>query len=479
MDITGPAEIGNAVGRARNAQVRWKQFSFFERARIVSAFHDLILDRRELILDTIQSETGKARRDALAELVTVAGTARYYLTHGARHLQLRRRRPAVPGMTSAEIVYKPHGVVGLITPWNYPFLLGVADALPALLAGNAVITKPSEQAPLSAALGRDLLIESGLDPNLALVVHGGGDVASELIRHVDYVGFTGSTETGRKVAIAAAERLIPCSLELGGKNAMIVLAGAPLKDAVSGVMAGAFSNGGQSCISVERIYVQDSIYDQFSQQLVEKTATLKLGWSRGWDIDMGSLISRQHAGKVLASIQQAVDAGARILIGGHSQPELGPSFIAPTILANVTDEMAISSEETFGPVIALYRVQNADEAIERANRSRFGLNASVWPGPTTEAHKVARLLETGSVGINSTLLIYNSFDVSMGGVKESGLGRRHGKEGILRYTEAQSIVKSVAAGGGYDALMLRTNSERKVKVVLSLLKIWRRIPWLR
>jgi succinate-semialdehyde dehydrogenase/glutarate-semialdehyde dehydrogenase len=434
-----------------------------------------VLDERNRILDTIQSESGKARRDAFAEIVTVAGTARYYLANAADHLKVKRRQPAVPAITSAEIVYKPHGVVGLITPWNYPFLLGIADAIPALLAGNAVLVKPSELTPLSANCARELFIESGLDPNLLHVFHGGADVATEVIRYVDYVAFTGGVNTGRKVAIAASERLIPFSLELGGKNPMVVLQGAPLENAATGLMVGAFSNSGQTCISVERAYVQEQVYEEFMCRLIEKTRLLKLGWSRSWDVDMGSLINADHAGKVVSRIECAVDEGARIATGGKLRPDLGPAFIEPTILTNVTDEMPISKEETFGPVVTVYPVRSAEEAIMRANDSTFGLNASVWAGNQSKARTVARQLETGSAAINSTLLIYNSFDVPMGGVKWSGIGRRHGEHGILRYTQAQSIVSSFATGGGYDAMLTHMKNERMAKYMVGALKLMRRL----
>ena len=474
--VDGPGDIREAVSRAREAQRAWKGLSFSERAASIRRFHDLIIDRRDQIFDTVQSETGKARRDALAEVISVAGTARYYLAHGAKHLAPRRRRSAVPGFTSAEIVYKPYGVVGLITPWNYPFLLGIADALPALLAGNAVVVKPSELTPLSAILARDLLVESGLDANLLVLVHGSGEAGGELIKHVDYIGFTGGTVTGRKVAVAAAERLIPFSLEMGGKNPMIVLQGAPLDEAATGLMVGAFSNSGQTCISAERIYVQESVYEEFSRCVVEKTARLKLGWSAAWDIDMGSMISREHADKVLGRIDRAVGEGARVLAGGRRRPDLGPAFLEPTVLTNATDSMAISREETFGPVVALYPVRDAEEAIARANDSELGLNASVWAAGGEQGREVARRIETGSAAINSTLLIYNSFDVPMGGVKLSGIGRRHGEHGILRYTQAQSIVGSIAAGGGYDSMMMRVKSERMVNAIAKILKLWRKIP---
>ena len=286
------------------------------------------------------------------------------------------------------MIYKPHGVVGLITPWNYPFLLGIADALPALLAGNAVILKPSELTPLSAVIARDLLIESGLDSNLAAIVHGPGDVGAELIGRVDYIGFTGGTATGRKVAVAAAERLIPCSLELGGKNPMLVLEGAPLDEAASGLIAGAFSNSGQTCISVERVYVERSIYDDFARRVMEKTSHLKLGWSSGWDVDMGSLISETHARKVLSHVNGARSAGAQVLAGGRGRPDLGPAFVEPTVLANVTEDMPIATEETFGPVVSLFPVRNSEEAVRLANASDYGLNSSVW---AREAAKRLRL----------------------------------------------------------------------------------------
>ena len=249
VPATPRGEVADVVARARAAQRRWAETPFAERAAVVRRFHDALLDAATGSSTRLQRETGKTRRDALAELVTVAGTARYYLTHGEGHLADERHQPAIPGLTSARVVYKPLGVVGLISPWNYPLLLPIGDALPALLAGNAVVIKPSELTPLSAELGRELLIASGLHPDLLQLIHGdGAELGQELIRHVEYIGFTGSTAVGRKVAAAAAERLIPYSLELGGKNPMIVLADAPIADAVSGFLSGAFANSGQTCI---------------------------------------------------------------------------------------------------------------------------------------------------------------------------------------------------------------------------------------
>jgi succinate-semialdehyde dehydrogenase / glutarate-semialdehyde dehydrogenase len=321
------------------------------------------------------------------------------------------------------------------------------------------------------------LIESGMDPDLFALVHGKGDIGSELIQHVDYVGFTGGTVTGTRVAVAASQRLIPYSLELGGKNAMVVMSGTSIDDAVSGLIAGAFSNSGQTCISIERVFVEDAIFETFAERLTRATSKLKLAWSKEWDVDMGSLISAPHADKVMTRVENAIEGGARVLSGGKRRPDLGSNFVEPTILMDVTDSMPISREETFGPVITLQRVSDAEEAIRRANDSNFGLNASVWAGAKSRAQEIARRLETGSTGINSTLLIYNSFDVPMGGIKQSGIGRRHGEQGILRYTQAQSIVSSVASGGGYDGLLLRLNNEKTARAMVAALKLWRRIPW--
>ena len=256
---------------------------------------------------------------------------------------------------------------------------------------------------------------------------------------------------------------------------MVVLKGVSLDDAASGLIVGAFSNSGQTCISVERVYVEETIYDEFLRRLAAKTSSLKLGWSRSWDMDVGSMISAQHAAKVLTRVDKAVNEGAQIVAGGRSRPDLGPCFIEPTILTNVRDEMAISREETFGPVVALYPVRNADEAIRRANNSEFGLNASIWAGGQAKAHAVARQIETGSAAINSTLLIYNTFDVPMGGIKLSGIGRRHGEQGILRYTQAQSIVSSISRGGGFDSMLMRVKNERVANLLVAAMKVWRRL----
>ena len=483
--ITGAVEstplegFADLAGRARAAQKLWQKTSFPDRAKVIARFHDLVLSRSETILDTIQSETGKSRRDALAELVTVAGTARYYLAHGERALSPRKKRGAVPLITESVLAFRPHGLVGLITPWNYPFLLTVGDAIPALLAGNAVMVKPSESTPLSAALAGVVFADSGLAAGLFTVVHGGPESGSELIRHVDYVAFTGGTVTGRKVAIAAAERLIPYSLELGGKNPMIVLKEAPLEHAAAALVAGAFSNAGQTCIAIERVYVEAPVFDRFAKLVADGASRIKVGWSRSFDTDMGSMIHARHAAKVQERIDVAVRNGASVLAGARRRSDLGEAFVEPTVLAKVQHKDPIAVEETFGPVVSLHPISSRDEAIALANDSPYGLNASVWAGGSAPGMAVAQEIETGTVSINSSLMIYNAFDLPMGGIKQSGVGRRHGERGILRYTQEQSIARSFAMGGGYDRLLTVVRSERAARMMLRVMKFWRKIPGLR
>ncbi len=480
IPTTDPADVATMARAARAAQARWAAGPWRERAKVVSRFHDLVLDRQDEILDTIQRENGKARRDALAEIVTVAGTARYYVHRGRRQLGEHRARAGVPVLTGARTTWHPHGIIGMVTPWNFPFLLGVADALPALLAGNAVLTKPSEVTPLSTLLARDLLVEAGLDPDLFQVLVGTGpELGPPLIDESDMVGFTGSTATGRIIAKAAAERLIPCSLELGGKNPMLVLPGANIDDAIHGLVSGGFANSGQTCICVERVYVHEDIWDEFVAAATERVRDLDVRWSTDFDADMGSLASVEHAGQVRAHVQDAIDKGATVLVGGADVPDAGAAFVTPTLLTDTNDTMLVHADETFGPVVRLEKVRSAEQALELANDSDFGLNGSVWAGGRRSARSIARRLEVGTANINSTLLIYNSYDVPMGGIRRSGLGRRHGAYGIQKYCRQQSIVESFSKGGGYELLLRITNTPKRARLLLGVVKLWHRIPGMR
>lgn len=479
VPVATTADVAAAVERARMAQETWWAAGFAARRRVLRRFHDLLFERRDEVLDTIQRETGKIRREALGELLVVAGATRYYLVHGEDPLAVDDYAGASPLITGARVLRRPHGVVGFITPWNYPFILSVGDALPALLAGNAVVVKPSELTPLTAELAAALLRQSGLDENLFQLVHGAGAVGAELTEHVDYVGFTGSVATGRRVAEAAGRRLIPSSLELGGKNPMLVLEDAPLEATVDGLLQGVFYNTGQTCIAFERVYVARPIFDRFVEAAVRRTEALKIGWSMDWDMELGSLISVEHADKVMKHVDEAVAGGARVLTGGRRLPDLGPAFVAPTLLTGVDESMELCREETFGPVASLYPFDDVEEAIALANDSPYGLNASVWGADTDAAQDVAARIEAGSVAINASLLIFATFDVPMGGVKASGLGRRHGREGIVRFTQTRSLVESTTRGGGYEGILTKVTSERQARRLSGAFRWMRHIPGLR
>jgi len=468
-------DVREAVDRARRAQARWAGVDHGARARPFLRFHDLLLERQDEVLDLIQLETGKARVHAFEEVADAAIVARHYARRAGEYLRPRRRRGAVPGLTTTWELRHPVGVVGVIAPWNYPLSLAVTDTIPALLAGNAAILKPDRQTSLTALWVVDLLQEAGLPADLFQVVTGEGEeVGAALVDAVDYVAFTGSTATGRVVARRAAERLIGSSLELGGKNPMIVLADADLDRAVDGAVRGCFANAGQLCISIERLYLEAPIHDAFVERFVERTRRLRLGASLDYDADVGSLVSAKQLAAVEAHVRDAVEKGATVLAGGRARPDLGPYFYEPTILTGVTEAMRVHSEETFGPVVSVYRVESAEEAVERANASRYGLNASLWTRDARLGRRLAARLEAGTVNVNEVYsAAWASVDAPMGGLKESGLGRRHGEEGILKYTEPQTVAVQRWAP---LALPTRFDAGRASRVASAALRLLRWLP---
>lgn len=434
-------DVTAAADRARAVQRDWAGRSIGERAAVLRRFHDLVLQHQNEVLDLIQLENGKARRHAFEEVMDVCVTARYYANTAEDYLRPKRRQGVQLVLTQVTELHHPKGLVGILSPWNYPLTLGISDALPAIVAGNAVLTKPDQQTPFSALWAVRLLEKAGMPAGLVQVVTGSGaQLGTPIIEQSDYLMFTGSTATGRTVAAQAGQHLIDCSMELGGKNALLVLDDADVNKAVSGAVRAAFSNAGQLCISVERIYVPGSLWDEFATRYAQAAKALKLSAALDYSGDMGSLISDKQLETVRHHVDDAVNKGAEVLAGGRARPDIGPYFYEPTILSGVREGMAAFADETFGPVVSLYRVDSEEEAIAKANDSDYGLNFSVWTSNAKRGRDVAARLQAGTVNVNEAYAAaWGSVDAPMGGMKASGLGRRHGEHGILKYTESQTI----------------------------------------
>lgn len=436
-----PDDVLAAAERARVAQRRWARVPIRERAAVMLRLHDLVLDNRERLMDVVQAENGKSRRDAFLEVADIAITCRYYARTGPKAVSSKRRSGLIPGLTSVEEHHHPKGIVSIISPWNYPLSLGAGDTIPALLAGNAVVQKADNQTALTALAALDLARQAGVPEDLWQVVLGrGSSIGPAMLDVANFVMFTGSTESGRHIAAEAGRRLVDCSLELGGKNALVVLDDADLNRAVEGAVRACFSSSGQLCISIERMYVADAIYDEFVARFVDAVRALPLGPSYRFDQQMGSLTSSEQLEVTSAHVDDAVAKGATVLHGGTARPDLGPFFYEPTVLEGVEPGMECYREETFGPVVAVSRFSTDAEAIELANDSRYGLNASVWSRNGRRGREVARQIRAGTVNVNEAFAAaWGSIDAPMGGMGDSGMGRRHGDHGILKYTESQTV----------------------------------------
>lgn len=434
-------DVHAAFAVARDIGREWAESSYSERSKALLNLHDVILDRQDEIMDLICWESGKARIHAFDEPLHVALTARYYARTLKRHLEPRRKSGVVPFLTRIDEHRIPKGVVAIISPWNYPFTMAMSDGIAALAAGNAVVSKPDHHTPLCSLLGLELLEEAGFPEGLWQMVAGQGRVlGGPMIELADYVCFTGSTATGKNIARQCADKLIGCSLELGGKNPILVLKDADIDRAAEGAVRAAFSNGGQLCVSTERLYCAEEVYDEFVEKFVTRTKAMRLGSGHGWGIDMGSLISQEQLDIVDEHVKDAVKHGARVLAGGVARPDLGPYFYEPTILEDVTDAMVVHGDETFGPVISVYKFASEDEAVQQANAGEYGLNAAVYSRDGNRARAIANRIKCGTVNINEAFsATFASIDAPMGGMRSSGMGRRQGAEGIHRYTEVQSV----------------------------------------
>lgn len=439
-------EVAAVTARARAAQPDWEAQGVKARAQLLRAWVDAVWRDHANLMQIIRRETGKTDSGALVEILALDNIASYYASHAPRMLRSQRRRPLIPLVQRARVNYHAIGVTGFITPWNYPYLNALCDLLPALVAGNAVVVKPSEVAPYAALYGIEKLIEVGVPRDVVGVVTGDGETGSLLIDYVDMISVTGSTATGRKVAQRAAERLIPYSLELGGKDPLIVLNDADLDAAVMGTLRAALENAGQACISVERVYVEAGIYDRFIALALELIQQMSVGAESGLATCVGCLTNERELLRTEAHIRNAVERGARVLYGGKRRPDLGALFFEPTLLVDVNHTMQVMQEETFGPLIPIMRVRDAEEAVRLANDSQYGLSASIYSRDLKRAEGLASRLQCGDVAINRPLMIFGTPDLPMGGVKQSGIGRRNGPEGLLRFVRTQSILSDTLIG---------------------------------
>jgi succinate-semialdehyde dehydrogenase/glutarate-semialdehyde dehydrogenase len=441
LPLSDEHDVEAAFAMARRAQRVWAARPARDRARVLLRFHDLVLDRQSEGLDLAQLETGKARRDAFEELVDCAINARHYARRGPAMLAPKRHLGVFPTLTETVQHHHPKGVVGIIAPWNYPITLAVTDALPALLAGNAVVLRPDIQTTVTALWAVDLLREAGVPEGVLPVVIGPGSrLGPWVIERADYVMFTGSTPVGRDVAKRCGERLIGCSLELGGKNALVVRADADIERSAEIAERACFANSGQLCIGVERLYVHEDVAEEFLATFLRRVEALRLRPGVGWGADMGSLVSAKQRDSVVRHIEDAVAKGAEVLTGGRARPDVGPFYVEPTVLRGVTPDMLACKDETFGPVTSVYTFRTDDEAVALANDSVYGLNASVLTRDTRAGRAMAVRIQAGTVNVNEAYgATWGSTGAPMGGMKASGLGRRHGAEGLMKYTESQTV----------------------------------------
>ncbi|MGO1168010.1 MAG: succinic semialdehyde dehydrogenase, partial [Janibacter sp.] len=441
LPLSTAADVTRAIDAARSAQVRWAATSFEERKRILLRFHDLVLAKQVELLDLVQIESGKARRNAFEEVLDTALAARYYGRTGEAHLRPQKVAGAFPVLTQTRVQHHPKGVVGVVSPWNYPLSLAITDALPALMAGNAVVLRPDQQGSVTALAGVELLREAGLPEGVLQVVLGRGSEAGQaIVEQADYVCYTGSTATGRQVAQTAASRLVSSSMELGGKNSVYIAADADLGRAVEGAVRASFSSGGQLCISTERVIVHEAIADEFIPRFVAAVGAMTLGTTLEYGYEMGSLVSEAQLRTVTAHVEDATAKGATVLTGGRHRPDIGPYVFEPTVLDGVTAAMTCRDEETFGPLVSIYRVGDDEAAVALVNDTEYGLNSSVWTKDVRRGRRIAERIRTGTVNINECYAAtWASMGAPMGGMKDSGMGRRHGSEGILKYTEAQTV----------------------------------------
>ena len=441
LTVDDPESVAAAAERARGAQAAWGKLSVRERAAALRAARRELVRDRSAILELLDRETGKPRFDTVGELFGVCLEIGYLARRAHRFLKPRRRSPKPLFGKRALVSYRPRGLIGVIAPWNAPLNLALGDAAPALLAGNAVLVKPSEVTPLAVRRAVEAM-NRALPADLLQVLVGAAETGAALVDHVDMICVTGSPETGRRVMQRASLRLTPTLLELGGKDPMIVLGDANLERAANAAAWGGCMMTGQVCMSVERVYVEAPVADAFTSAIVDKVRSLRSGANGPEaEIDFGAFTSRRQVETVERHLADAVAKGARVLTGGRRRGGGEVVFFEPTVIADVDHSMLLMQEETFGPVIPIMKVADAEEAIRLANDSCYGLNASVWTRDVSRGIELARRIDSGSVCVNECLLSAGCSDLPFGGVKQSGVGMRHGgAEGLRQFCVAQAML---------------------------------------
>ena len=444
IPVQGADELAEMATRAREAQPQWEAIGFDGRARIMRRAQKWFFDNSDRVLDQVVAETGKTYEDAqLTDFGYAAAALGFWAKQAANYLAEERvpswDNPTVAGKKLV-IRYVPVGLVGVIGPWNFPIVNAFGDCIPALMAGNTVILKPSEVTPLSALLMVEMMRECGLPEGVFQVATGDGSTGAALIAQVDCVMFTGSTRTGRAVMRAAADALVPCYLELGGKDPMIVCADANLERAAKAAAYWSMNNAGQVCISVERCYVEAPVHDEFVAKVTETVRSLRQGEPTGaGTVDVGAVIFPPQMDIVDEHVRDAVAKGAKVLTGGHAHAEHG-RYYEPTVLVDVDHSMTCMREETFGPTLPIMKIDSAEEGVRLANDSDYGLQASVWTSDIERGEALARRVQAGVVCVNDAQVNYTALNLPMGGWKSSGIGTRHGSAGIRKYTKVQSLL---------------------------------------
>lgn len=447
VPVLGAAAVRDMVARARVAQASWGELPVRERARRLGPLRDQIVQRADQLCAMLAKEVGKPRQEALlAEVAVVADAATYFIKEGPRILAPQPIKLHLLKNRQSYLHYAPRGVVGIIAPWNFPFSIPLIEAFMALLAGNAVVVKPSEVTPLIALLSKELFDASGLPGDLFQVATGRGPTGAALIDGgIDYCLFTGSTATGRRVAAACGERLIPCVLELGGKAAAIVCADADVERTARALVWGGFANSGQVCVSVERVLAHEAIHDELVQRVVEETQRLRQGDPEAGEVDVGAMAWDRQLQTVEERVRSAVTAGARVLTGGARGPGAG-LFYPPTVLSGCRADMAVMNQEIFGPVLPIMKVRDEEEAVRVANDSPLGLMGYVFTRDVAKGRRLAERIAAGTVMINEVLLTFAAPETPWGGVKASGIGRTHGEHGLRDLCQLRHV--------NYDRLAL-------------------------